>query len=275
MRLLPCIVAVSTVLAVQVGRVPVIWPDFFVHSRAGRWYVPQGCAASGLGLPGVYAWYGRGFAWIGRDSAGVFGFLRCLMVIAGSMTVVLVDDHSIVREGLKEIIEQTGEFRVVGQASDGEQAVEVVSEVRPDLVLMDVLMPRMDGVMACREIMGRLPDTRVVVLTASQERDAVVEALAAGATGYLQKNTDRERLLSTFRDVAAGELRVPAEVVTRVFADLRLDPHLRDPAARVGLTQREREILSAFVQGPALLGDRAGAFREARHGAQCDLRNSE
>ena len=171
------------------------------------------------------------------------------MVIAGSMTVVLVDDHSIVREGLKEIIEQTGEFRVVGQASDGEQAVEVVSEVRPDLVLMDVLMPRMDGVMACREIMGRLPDTRVVVLTASQERDAVVEALAAGATGYLQKNTDRERLLSTFRDVAAGELRVPAEVVTRVFADLRLDPHLRDPAARVGLTQREREILSAFVQG--------------------------
>ena len=171
------------------------------------------------------------------------------MVIAGSMTVVVVDDHSIVREGLKEIIEQTGEFRVVGQASDGLEAVEIVSEVRPDLVLMDVLMPRMDGVAACREIMERLPDTRVVVLTASRESDAVVDALAAGATGYLQKHTDRERLLATFRDVAAGELRVPADVVTRVFADLRSDSHLRDPASRVGLTQREREILTAFVLG--------------------------
>ena len=167
---------------------------------------------------------------------------------AEAVTVVVVDDHSIVREGLREIIEGTGEFRVVGEAGDGFGALEVASLVRPDVVLMDVIMPRKDGVMACREIMERLPDTRVVVLTASGERRAVVDALAAGATGYLQKDTNRERLLATMRAVAAGELRVPAEVVSRVFADLRRDYPL-DEADRVRLTRREREILVAFVQG--------------------------
>ena len=166
----------------------------------------------------------------------------------GAVTVVVVDDHSIVREGLREIIEGTGEFRVVGEAGDGFEAVEVAGLVRPDVVLMDVIMPRKDGVLACREIMDLMPDGRVVMLTASGERRAVVDALAAGATGYLQKDTNRERLIATMRAVAAGELRVPADVVSRVFADLRRDYPL-DAADRVGLTQREREILVSFVQG--------------------------
>lgn len=165
------------------------------------------------------------------------------------MTVVVVDDHSIVREGLKEVIEQTGEFLVVGQASDGAHAIEVVCRLRPDLVLLDVIMPGMDGVTACREIMERVPEVRVVILTASRERDAVLEAVAAGATGYLRKDTDRERLLATFRGVAAGDLRVPADAVADLFADLRRDARRWDPLARVGLTRREREILTSFVQG--------------------------
>ena len=109
----------------------------------------------------------------------------------------MVDDHSIVREGLKHVLEQSGEFEVVGQAADGEEAVRVAAEVSPDVVVMDVRMPGKDGVEACREIMEFAPETRVVMLTVANEETAVLEAVAAGATGYLQKETDRERLLST------------------------------------------------------------------------------
>ena len=135
--------------------------------------------------------------------------------------VMIVDDHSIVRVGLKQVLEQSGEFEVVGEAADGEEAVRVAAAVSPDVVMMDVIMPKKDGVEACREIMESAPETRVVMLTASTEVDAIVEAVAAGATGYLQKETDRERLLSTVRDAVSGELRVPVEVVRRAFEEIR------------------------------------------------------
>ena len=115
--------------------------------------------------------------------------------------VMIVDDHSIVRVGLKQLLDQSGEFEVVGQAADGEEAVRVAAEVSPDVVVMDVMMPKKDGVEACREIMEFAPETRVVMLTASTEEDAVVEAVAAGATGFLQKETNREQLLSALRNV--------------------------------------------------------------------------
>ena len=163
--------------------------------------------------------------------------------------VMIVDDHSIVRVGLKQVLEQTGEFKVVGEAADGEEAVRVAAEVSPEVVVMDVLMPKKDGVEACREIMESAPETRVVMLTASTEEDAVVEAVAAGATGYLQKETGRDRLLSTVRDVAMGELRVPAEVVTRVFAAIRGGSKTGYTADGAGLTRREREMLVSFARG--------------------------
>ena len=108
--------------------------------------------------------------------------------------VLLVDDHSVMRDGLRLMLEGSGEFEVAGQARDGEEAVSVAADVSPDVVVMDVVMPKKDGVEACREIMESAPETRVVMLTASTEVDAIVEAVAAGATGYLQKETDRERL---------------------------------------------------------------------------------
>ena len=163
--------------------------------------------------------------------------------------VMIVDDHSLLRVGLKQVLEQTGEFEVVGQAADGDEAVRMVGEVSPDVVVMDVMMPHKDGVAACREIMEIAPETRVVMLTASTEEDAVVEAVAAGATGYLRKETGRERLLSRVRDVALGELRVPADVVRRVFAGIRASARVVDPAEAAGLTEREREILVSFAQG--------------------------
>ena len=144
-------------------------------------------------------------------------------------------------------MEQSGEFEVVGQAADGEEAVRVAAEVSPEVVVMDVMMPKKDGVEACREIMEAAPETRVVMLTASTEENAVVEAVAAGATGYLQKETDRERLLSAVRDVASGKLRVPVGVVRRVFAAIH-DAGMEDPTAVAVLTQREREILISFAR---------------------------
>ena len=128
--------------------------------------------------------------------------------------VIIVDDHSIVRVGLQQVLEQSGEFEVVGQASDGEEAVRAAADVSPDVVVMDVMMPKKDGVEACREIMASAPETRVLMLTASTEEDAVLEAVAAGATGYLQKETGREQLLSAMRNVAQGNLRLPTGSVT-------------------------------------------------------------
>ena len=160
--------------------------------------------------------------------------------------VMIVDDHSILRVGLQQVLEQSGEFEVVGQAADGNEAVRIAAEVSPDLVVMDVMMPNKDGVAACREIIDSAPNIRVIMLTASTEEDAVVDAVAAGSTGYVQKGTDREQFLAALRAVARGELRLPVDLVKRTFASIR---------GRVGtetageLTIREREILTAFATG--------------------------
>ena len=161
--------------------------------------------------------------------------------------VLLVDDHSIMREGLQSMLAGSEELEVVGQARDGEEAVRAAAELSPDVVVMDVMMPNKDGVEACREIMDAAPDIRVVMLTASTEEDAVIEAVAAGATGYLQKVSGMDRLLDTIRQVAAGELRLPADVVRRVFEGIRRGAEPEDESGP--LTQREREILALFCRG--------------------------
>ena len=192
--------------------------------------------------------------------------------------VMIVDDHSIVRVGLKQVLEQSGEFEVVGEAADGEEAVRVAADVSPDVVVMDVIMPKKDGVEACREIMESAPETRVLMLTASTEEDAVVEAVAAGATGYLQKETDREQLLSAVRDVARGDLRLPTEIVRRTFKALRDCAGTGDAAAEAGLTPREREILVSFAQGmsyariAAARGIKPVTVRNAIYGVQQKLK---
>ena len=160
--------------------------------------------------------------------------------------VLLADDHAITREGLNSILAGSEEFEVVGLAKDGVEAVKAASELWPDLIVMDVMMPKKDGVEACREIMESLPETRVLMLTASTEADAVIEAVAAGAAGYLQKVAGMDQVLDMMKSAAAGEIRLPTEVVRRVFHRIRSVATAKDEAA---LTPREKEILVYFCRG--------------------------
>ena len=165
------------------------------------------------------------------------------------LRVMVVDDHPVMRSGLKDVLEASGRFEVVGEAEDGEQAVAIVEELEPDVIVMDVIMPRKDGVDACREIMERLPDAKVLMLTASTEEDAVIESVAAGATGYLQKYSRPEELLQTVQDVAEGRLHMPDEAVKAVFAMVRGDHRLSTRQAPGKLTALEQDILTQFASG--------------------------
>ena len=164
-------------------------------------------------------------------------------------SVMLVDDHSIMRDLLRDALENTGEFQVVAQAADGQEALRMVQEVAPDVIVMDVIMPVMDGIDACREITELLPDTRVLMLTASNEQDAIVRAIAAGATGYLQKYSGKEQLLATLREVAEGEFRIPGSAARRLARAVRT-PSSDPPSERLDtLTDREKGILKLFTEG--------------------------
>ena len=163
--------------------------------------------------------------------------------------VMLVDDHSIMRDLLRDALENTGEFQVVAQAADGEEALRMVQEAAPDVIVMDVIMPVMDGIDACREITELLPDTKVLMLTASNEQDAIVRAIAAGATGYLQKYSGKEHLLATLREVAEGEFRIPGSAARRLARAVR-SPSVDVASERLdALTDRERGILKLFADG--------------------------
>lgn len=171
------------------------------------------------------------------------------MTTTKQIRVMIVDDHAIVRDGLQLVLEQAGDMTVVGQAVDGEEALRVAREVEPDVVVMDLIMPNKDGVEACSEIMQTLPQTQVLVLTASTADDAIMNALAAGATGYLQKYSGRDDLLTAVRDAAAGRSQIPVDMVRRALESVREAPARGDDAPADVLTAREREVLRLFAQG--------------------------
>ena len=170
------------------------------------------------------------------------------MTVGNRTSVMLVDDHSIMRDLLRDALENTGEFQVVAQAADGQEALRVVREAAPDVIVMDVIMPVMDGIDACRQITELLPGTRVLMLTASNEQDAIVRSIAAGATGYLQKYSGKEQLLTTLREVAEGEFRIPGDAARRLARAVRSPSG--DASERLEtLTDRERQILKLFAEG--------------------------
>lgn len=183
--------------------------------------------------------------------------------------VLLVDDHPFVRDGLQQLLERSGEFKVVGHAGDGHEAQRIAESIVPDMIIMDVLMPGQDGIEACREIIDALPNTHVLMLTASTEKNAVLEAVAAGAAGYVQKFTPTEQLLTTVRDVARGEYRMPRDAMRRVFARLRYAPKQDGPPKPNKLTQREKEILVQFAKGMSYT-----AIAESRGNRPTTVRNT-
>ena len=191
------------------------------------------------------------------------------MSSAERIRVMVVDDHPVVRSGLRDVLEASGRCEVVGQAGDGDEAVEMVEDLNPDVIVMDVIMPRKDGIDACREIMDRLPDTRVIMLTAATEEDAVIEAIAAGATGYLQKYSRPEELVESVVAVAEGRLRIPEASVKTVFAMVRGDRRLFSHRPPDNLTALEREILTMFASGKSNT-----QIAEARNNSPVTVRNT-
>ena len=191
------------------------------------------------------------------------------MSSAGRIRVMVVDDHPIMRNGLRDTLEASGRFEVVGQAADGEEAVRTVEGMEPDVIVMDVIMPNKDGIDACREIMELLPDTRVLMLTASTEEDAVIEAVAAGATGYLLKYSRPEEFVEAVLDVAEGRLQLPDKAVREVFAMVRGDRKLASRQALDKLTTLELETLTLFASGKSY-----AQIAEARGKSTVTVRNT-
>lgn len=163
--------------------------------------------------------------------------------------VLLADDHTVVRRGLRGFFELLDDIEVVGEAADGRRAVELVEELGPDVVLMDLLMPVMDGIAATTEIKARFPDVEVVALTSFIEEDRVTAALEAGATGYLLKDADADDVAIAIRRAHAGEVHLDPQVA-RLLAR-RIRTRRDDGPAREPLTEREREVLGLVAKGYA------------------------
>ena len=160
-------------------------------------------------------------------------------------TVMLVDDHAMVRTGIAAMLGATDDLEVVGQAGDGEEAVGVAADVRPDVVLMDLSMPGVDGVEATRRILADLPATRIVVLTSFSDRGRVGDALAAGAVGYQLKDCEPADLLSAVRSAAAGHVPIDARVAGFLL------PEATGQRPEDLISPREIEVLRLVAQGLA------------------------
>ena len=162
--------------------------------------------------------------------------------------VLLADDHNVLRQGMAQVLDMQPDVQVVAQADNGAEAVRLVAEHRPDIVLMDINMPGVDGVEAARRITANFPETGVIILTMYRRDDYVFEAIKAGANGYLLKEVELDELLDAIRAVARGEAVIDSAIASRVLAEFRR-PEPATEEEEPDLAERDIEILRLLAQG--------------------------
>ena len=162
-----------------------------------------------------------------------------------SIRLLIVDDHAVVRQGLRLFLKVDPELEIVGEAVNGLQAVQMAQELKPDVILMDLLMPGMSGVEATAAIKQLVPETEIVALTSVLEDQSVVGAVRAGAIGYMLKDTDAPELVNAIRAAAAGQVQLSPKAAARLMREVRV------PQSPEKLTDREVEVLRLLAQGKA------------------------
>lgn len=162
-----------------------------------------------------------------------------------TVRVLIADDHGVVRQGLVMYLKLDPEIEVVGEAANGEEAVSLAHDLKPDVVLMDVLMPVMDGITATERIKAEVPDVEVVALTSVLDDGAVTGAVRAGAIGYLLKNTRPQELCRAIKGAAAGQVQLDPEAAAKLMREMRA------PEKPETLTEREAEVLRLLARGKA------------------------
>ena len=162
-----------------------------------------------------------------------------------TIRIVIADDHAVVRQGLKMFLMDDPEFEVVGEAQNGAEALKLAHELKPDVILMDLLMPVMDGITAIGQVRRECPDTEVIALTSVLEDASVVGAVKAGAIGYLLKDTQSDELLRAIKAAANGQVQLSPQAAARLVREVRA------PESPETLTERETDVLRLLAQGKA------------------------
>ncbi|MFF5013130.1 response regulator [Streptomyces sp. NPDC001165] len=163
--------------------------------------------------------------------------------------VFLMDDHEVVRRGVRDLLNDEPDIEVIGEAGSAEQALVRVPALRPQVAVLDVRLPDGDGVSVCRELRSRMPELSCLMLTSFDDEEALLDAIMAGASGYVLKQIQGSDLVSAVRTVAAGQSLLDASATTKLMARLRGGRQQEEPDVLPGLTDREREILALIGEG--------------------------
>jgi two-component system, NarL family, response regulator DevR len=163
--------------------------------------------------------------------------------------ILLVDDHEVVRLGLKSLLDHHPQFEVIGEAGTAKEAIELVGRIKPDIVLMDIRLPGISGIEACEEIIHNFPETRVVMLTSYAEDEMLFSAIRAGASGYVLKQIGGDDLIRALEAVGRGAALLDPAVTQRVFQEVRRAVKEEEASAFVNLSQQERHVLLLVSEG--------------------------